>query len=177
MAEETIGKTSPVYHLATQWLAEVAAFILLPLVVYIAVFVALGIEKTKLIELPEWMFVSIILFGESTLKSIVYYKDRLLSAAEAKREISGFSLKMTREISVGIIGIVISCVFLALSMVAFYKPDCLSLSTWFYRLQMLCFLIALGRSFVNRVYIGLKTGEGTRLTLWGFSKKPVGPPD
>lgn len=100
-----------VYHLATQWLAEVGAFVLLPLIVYIIVFLALGVDRTKLIELPEWMFVSIILFGESTLKSIAYYKDLMLSAKDASSNLSGYSLKMNRELSVGIVGIVVSCPF------------------------------------------------------------------
>lgn len=163
---------SRVYHLVTQWLAEVVGFILLPLVVYIIVFLALGIERTKLIELPEWMFVSIILFGESTFKSIVYYKDLMLSAEQAGKNISGFSAKMNREIAVGVIGIVVSSVFLALTMVAAYKGTVLNLPRNFYWLQMFCFTFALGRSFVNRFYIGWRTGEAASLTL-SDSPKPV----
>jgi len=123
---------------------------------------ALGIDRTKLIELPEWMFVSIILFGDSTLRSIAYYKDLMLNAKDAHGN-PGYSLKMNRELSVGIIGIVVSCVFLALIMVA--NRNALSLSRSFYWLQILIFAFALARSFVNRMYIGRKTGEDINLTL------------
>ena len=152
-----------VYHLATQWLAEVGAFILLPLVIYLIVFLALGIEKGKLIELPEWMFVSIILFGESTLKSIAYYKNLMLSVKESGGNTAGLSLKMNREFSVGMFAVVVACVFLALIMVA--SKNALSLSRSFYWLQILIFVLALARSFGNRIYIGWKTDEGTILTL------------
>ena len=164
-------KTLEIWHLVTQWFAEVAAFILLPLFVYIIVLAALGVGKSKLFELPEWMFVSIILFADTTRKSIAYYKDCIPSQLEANKEPSVFKLKMDREVSKGIFGIVISATFLILTMVAENKKEALRLATPFYWAQIVWFGIAVCNSLYNRIYIGWKTGEGKLLRLLNVAKQ------
>ena len=158
------------WHLVTQWFAEVAGFILLPLFVYVIVLAALGVGMSKLIELPEWMFVSVILFGHTTRKSIAYYKDCIPSHLEANKETSVFKLKMDREVSKGIFGIVISAVFLILTMVAENKNEALKLATPFYWAQIGWFGIAVCNSLYNRIFIGWKTGEGKRLRFIDIPK-------
>jgi len=157
------GKRLPVFHLVTQWLAEVVGFILLPLIIYLVIFALLGPAKPRIIELPEWMLVSIIMFGETTRKSIEYYKNRITSNLES-RDISVFGLKATREIAVGSIGVVVSSVLLVFGMIAEYGQG-FTLPKYFGWAQIACFGWAVYRSIWNRVYIGLKTGEGQQLTL------------
>lgn len=139
------------YNLFIQWLIETAAFILLPLFVYLLVFMSLGIEHTKLMELPEWMFIAIILFGESMRKTVIFYN-----------KYEGFDLAVIREISFGLLGIVASSVFLVFSIIAHYDEEFV-LSSLFYHLQLGIFLGAVIYSLLFSLWIGWKTGQGESL--------------
>jgi hypothetical protein len=153
MIKSKMEKTVVLYNLFLHWLLETAAFILLPLIVYLIVFAALNIEQTKLIELPEWMFVSIILHGEIMRKYILFYSNY-----------KGFHLKAIRQISLGILGIVTSSVFLVFSMVAHYR-EAFTLPPFYYRLQMLLFFFSIANSLFASIWIGLTKGEGHLLSF------------
>jgi len=97
--------------LFSEWFVEVSGFILLPLIVYLIAFISLDRPASELAQLPEWMFISIILYGEVLKRLVIFY-----------RRFRGFDLKFIRVISMGIIGITISSILLCFSLIAEHKP-------------------------------------------------------
>jgi hypothetical protein len=133
--------------LLNEWLIEVSAFILLPLLIYIITFITLGRPAKEIVRLPELMFISIILYGEILKRSVIFY-----------RQFRGFELKLIRMLSVGLLGISVSGVLLCFSLVAQHRPD-VTLSKPFYFIQGFVFLTALLTSAFLKVWLGMLHGE------------------
>jgi hypothetical protein len=146
---ENIGKT---VQLLTFLLWESFAFVLLPLFVYLLVFVGLGINPQELFKLPEWMFISVILYGDISRKQIAYYQ-----------VFKGFDLRIIRTISVTVFGIVISSTFLIFSVIAQYNSS-FHLSGLYYISQIVWFIITLAYSILTSMWISRKKGEDELLT-------------
>jgi hypothetical protein len=148
-----IDKASDFNALLVQWMLETCAFILLPLLVYLVVFFSLDGNVERLFRLPEWMFAAIILHADMLRKLLHLY-----------RNYRGFYLKMVRTLSFGILGIVISSIFLALSLIAQEKPAVLRVpEKAFYRWQMLVFALALLMSAFTSIWIAARKREGLLL--------------
>jgi hypothetical protein len=94
------------------WGLEALAFVLLPLLIYYAVFNSLGVKAIYFIGLPEWMFISIILFGHC-LKDLIY----------TYHYFEDFETKLVRCISIGILGFAASIVFLVLTLVEQHQKE------------------------------------------------------
>jgi len=139
--------------IVASWMMETIAFVLLPLIVYLIVFFALGIEISELVRLPELMFVAIILFADATRQLVLFY-----------RQFRGFSQRVMFTIPFGLLGIVISAMFLAFSMIAQQKPD-FGLPWLFYKFQVGIFLWSLLTSGLSSIWITWKRGEGKPRTL------------
>jgi hypothetical protein len=133
------------------WLLETSAFVLLPLIVYLIVFSSVNLEKADIFKLPEWMFVSIILFGESLRKSLIYYKDA-----------KGFHIQVLHELSITILGIVISSVFLIFSIISHYNES-FPLSPSYYGFQMTIFGFSVFYSFITTASSYWKKGDANYL--------------
>jgi hypothetical protein len=142
---------SPLFNLIVYWVLETCAFTLLPLIVYIIIFFALAIDWYELLKLPEWMFVAIVVYSETTRKLVLYYRDY-----------EGFSSKAVRAVSLGVIGMVTSSVFLAFSAVAQLR-DAITLSTIYYAIQTILFVASLMFSAMFGLWMGWRTGEGELL--------------
>src|SRR5262245_56716977 len=78
-------------------LFEDFAFVFLPVIIYAITFIVLGVPKRELSRLSEWMFISIILFGNNIPRATAFY-----------RKYKGFELKTIRVVSISLLGITIS---------------------------------------------------------------------
>jgi len=139
--------------LLSNWMLEVAAFILLPLIVYLATFICLSIPLAEIAKLPEWMFIAIILYGETIKRLLVFY-----------RKYKGYELKLIRTLSFGILGITLSSILLCLSIVANHKTDRFDLPPIYYKFQFSIFVVALFNSAFIKVWLGTLGGEATLYT-------------
>ena len=137
--------------LTMQWMLEIGAFILLPLVVYLIVFFSIEVDLGKLYRLPEWMFIGVILHADTMHKLLILY-----------REYKGFPGKLVRTLSIGILGIVGCSICLVLSMLAQEKAN-FDLPLNFYHLQMGMFVVALYFSAITSIWIGYRGNEGVLL--------------
>lgn len=141
---EIVHKFNEIFSIFINWFWEVTAFVLLPLIIYIIVFLSLNIQISQLIGLPEWMFISIIFYGNTLKKTIIYLKIHDWH----------FETNSIAMISCTILGISISSVLLAFSIIAKYKE--LDLSSFYYPLQLGIFLFALISSVVYELIIKMK---------------------
>lgn len=111
------------------WILEVSVFTLLPLLIYSIVYSSTGTSILVIFELPEWLLISIVLFGEATRKIIDVYKKL------------NTDHNVHHGVLIGIIGIVISSVLLGLLLLS--TEESFELHSSFYSLQMFTFLIAI----------------------------------
>lgn len=110
------------------------------------IYLSIGLETLNIIKLPEWMFISIIIYGDTIKKLILYQKKAKEPDDESKK-----------IISVGVIGIVISCTFLVLSITlkhveALKHVEEFKISGYYYVLQMAVFIISIVFSAVCHIY-------------------------
>lgn len=133
-----------VYKILDNWIWELLAFILLPLIIYFLMFIFLDVQFIQVIKLPEWMFISIILYADS-LKKIIHYE---------KNNDKDFEESSTKFISFAIIGVTISSVLLALSIVDKYKE--FELPIIYYYFELFVFAIAIILSAYFELIIKMK---------------------
>ena len=74
------------FLISVNWAWEISAFILLPLIIYFLMFISLGIQFSELFKLPEWMFISIILYGDTFRKSIHELQKKLIQILKQLRQ-------------------------------------------------------------------------------------------
>lgn len=157
---------SQMSQMFTSFAEKVTNFIhlaqLLPLLVYLLVYISTQANMAKLYKLPEWMFVAVILHSDIVRKLLLLY-----------RGYQGFPLKMVRTLSFGILGIVTCCIFLVLSLLALEKPN-FDLPPTFYRLQMLMFALALSMSAFTSIWIASRgrDAELLRKMIPGSTEEP-----
>jgi hypothetical protein len=143
-----------------EWVLEVSAFVLLPLVLYIITFASLGRPISEALESPEVMLIAIILYGEILRKLVLFYT-----------RYKGFKEKFVRVLSLGVLGITVSSVLLCFSLAAEIKKD-LSMSGFYYFIEGVVFCFALALSAFVKIWPGMLTGETELYT--GLSEKSVG---
>lgn len=120
------------------WVLEVSVFILLPLIIYLICYGILGLSFNKILFLPEWMFFSIILWGDVCRKLILLY-----------RNYKGFEIKIVRTVAGTILGISLSAIVLTFSIIG-NNSDKISLPNYFGVLQVTIFCITfLFAGFIN----------------------------
>lgn len=139
---------------ALRWFIKTSAFILLPLLVYFVVYFAMGNSIVALFKLPEWMFVAIILYGNAMLEVVFFLK-----------ETNNFDDNTVRPvIAFGILGIVISAVFLVLSIIAQLGSQ--DLSTSYYILQFFLFLASFAFSSKTGIWLDVERSGRKHFTGW-----------
>ena len=141
------------FILGFQWLFESSAFVLLPLYVYAADHFVTGQPLANIILSPEMMFTAIILHAEAMRKQIVYYRRK-----------RGFEIKIMRVISIAILGIVLSAIFLVYSIHNEKDHALDSIGGRFFVSQSLLFVFALLNSVTTSLVIGCLRGEVDLLT-------------
>lgn len=92
------------------WFLEVLVFVLLPLVIYLLCFVFLEKPLSEIILLPEWMFFSIVLWGDTCKKLLVFY-----------RRFKGFEIKVVRSVATTLLGVSVSVTALIFSIICQYS--------------------------------------------------------
>ena len=135
------------------WGLETVGFVLLPLIVYLVIFYGLRMDLHSLIELPEWMFISVLLFGTMIKEQVSFFKNW-----------SNFETIALFAISIGVLGIVVSAVFLTFSTIAQYREN-FSLSDDYYRIQLVVFILSLFWSVSSSILLtigGIRKSETLR---------------
>ena len=148
-------------NLLVYWFLETVAFIMLPLLVYLITFASLPVEGDSPLDLPEWMFISTILYGDVTKKMILFYKDY-----------QGFNLNAVRSIAIGVVGMVSSSVLIAFLLVE-QRVESVTLSPLFNWIQIVVFLNAVIVSAYMSVWMAWVKGEGELLTFMYPESKEV----
>ena len=137
------------FVLGFQWFIESSAFVLLPLYVYAADHFVTGQPLANIILSPEMMFTAIILHAEAMRKQIVYYRRK-----------RGFEIKIMRVISIAILGIVLSAIFLVFSIhneEKGHSPE--PIGGRFFVAQLSLFVFALLNSATTGLVVGWLRGE------------------
>ncbi len=129
------------------WFLEVAAFILLPLLIYVLAYSVLEADKAEVFRLPEWMFISVILFGEAIKRLIVFYRNS-----------KDMEQKILKLFPIGFIGITISAILLCFSMIASMRPPVLTLKPLFYRCQYVIFAASVIFSAAIKIWLDVTRG-------------------
>lgn len=139
------------------WVFNTSAFILLPLIIYVIIYLILKEPMSELLKLPEWMFIAIVLYGDALSKNINLYNK--LDKNEEKESYSGywdtifegFYIESQFAVSLAILGITISSVLLTLAIIAKYKE--LDISSIFYFIENIVFLFAIVYSAICELFI------------------------
>ena len=118
-------------YIIFDWLVEVCAFILLPMFIYLICFKMINISVKELLVLPEWMFFTIILWGDICKRLIFLYK-----------QFDGFEIKAVRVIALTVLGISISSIVLAFAIIGSYS-DSVNLPENFGLIQLTIFIFTL----------------------------------
>ncbi|BDU35749.1 hypothetical protein [Vibrio nigripulchritudo] len=147
-----MNKKIEIWNLLFAWLIEISAFILLPLIVYFITFKVLPVDGDDIYKIPEWMFISVVVFGDLTKKKLNFYK-----------RFEGYDVKMVRTLAIGVLGMVVSSIMLGYSLIAMRTPN-LELSDSFYAIQMWVFVIGLVFSAFYHVWIGMYDNDGKKLS-------------
>jgi hypothetical protein len=146
------------------WFVETLAFSLLPLCVYAVTYMSLQKPAEEIIKLPEWMFISIILYGDTLRRLILFY-----------RKYKGFELKVQRDYAGGVVGITISAILLNSAITASLSKNS-ELPSSFYVLQTAVFALAMINSAYTRVWLAIKQGEGDLLLSFAPDRPDQGNP-
>jgi hypothetical protein len=132
------------------WTYRTSAFFLLPIIVYMVVYLSIGVSVAKIIELPELLLISILLFAQSG--------QRLISR---DRSFYGAWVRLPRTIEHTVIGIVIASLLLAVKIVEIERG--ILLISWFGKGQVALFLIALFHNCYTNVRADAHSGVGAKL--------------
>lgn len=125
------------------WTIESITFVFIPLLVYFIAFSLLGIKASNLVELPEWLFISVVLFGTS-LKELVVSREVNQNRVRLK-----YTIAFT--VILGIFGLIVSSIFLLISVLNQYG-DNYQLPTDFHKWQMRIVATAIGYSLTIRIF-------------------------
>ncbi len=132
------------------WIFKISALILLPLIIYYIIYVSLNKPVIDFFKLPEWMFISIILYADTLTRSVSFFYrfDKKLASWEGW---GGAEKETLSVVYVAILGITISSVLLMFIVIDENKK--LDLPDNFYKIEQLVFFIALAISFIFELII------------------------
>lgn len=128
------------------WIFETVALVLLPIIVYAIIFRFFEQSIDELKRIPEWMFASVMLFGDASKRLIMLCGTGVSEHRESRPSLA-FVLP-------GFVGVVISVLFLAFS-VAIQIEKWGAPGMWFYDVQVLIFLFSVLYSAVVSVWVAL----------------------
>jgi len=128
------------------WLYEIGAFALLPLIIYVLVYLLIGEEVVQVLLLPEWLFITVLLYGSILGKLVVHFRDY-----------AGYLPRIRRTIAQGVLGILIASVLLCVSIIAPFVTE-ITLGTFFYAAQFSLFTHALWQSAQVHYKVGKLEG-------------------
>ena len=150
MYKKLIKHKQEIFKLSTLWLYETVAYILLPLLIYVILFISTGGQIYNLYKLPEWMFITIILYGDTIRKLILLYV-----------KFDNFELRINRTIAQAIIAIVLTSTFLVIQLISQQKN--IELASYFFYGQFIIFLHAIWFSLSTSVRYGLVNNDGQKI--------------
>ncbi|MDO8727086.1 MAG: hypothetical protein Q7J35_13540 [Candidatus Methanoperedens sp.] len=129
-------------------LFKVSALILLPLIIYFIIYLSLNKPMDEFFKLPEWMFISIILYGVtlSDTISFIHKSEKNLVSLSLWEGIEEESQVM---VYMGILGITISSVLLMFIIIGEYEN--LTMPSSFYFVEWFVFSFALVTSIVFEI--------------------------
>lgn len=136
--------------LLSYWFYETIAFVLLPVLIYLIAYIATGRSILTLLELPEWMFIAIVLYGDTARRQILLYLD-----------IGDPELRIRRTLAQVVIGIVVASSLLIILILS--NSGMLELRPAIEYGQVIVFTHSLIYSAYNRVWAGLYYNEGEKL--------------
>lgn len=122
------------------WIFKISALILLPLIIYFIIYISLNKSMDEFFKIPEWMFIAIILYGDTLTKSISFFyrSDKELASSSTWEGAEKESLIMVYW---AILGITTSSVLLM--FIVIYENKNLDLPSIFYKIELIVFLLAL----------------------------------
>jgi hypothetical protein len=172
--EKLISLVSWVYI----WGFNLSAFILLPLIIYSIIYIILNEPMGELLKLPEWMFIAIILYGDTLSKTLIFYNKLDKEALEKRASplsfwealFGGFDIESPFLVSFAILGITISSVLLTFAIIAKYKE--LNLPIAFYLIENCVFFVALVFSLLCELMIRSKDERDKKKSLYPGLKPP-----
>ena len=154
-------KRQEIFKLSAFWLYETLAFILLPLVIYLLLYLSFKNSIYDFSRLPEWMFITIVLYGDTIRKLILLYL-----------KFKNPELRIGRTVAQAVIAIVISSTFLVIILIA--QQEKLEISPFIYWGQFVIFIHSVWFSYSTNIRNSLVNNEGekiTKLVLFNHNKE------
>lgn len=144
-------KWKEIFKLSTLWFYETIAFILLPLLIYLILYFSFRNSIYDFSRLPEWMFITIILYGDTIRKLILLYL-----------KFKNPELRISRTVAQAVIAIVLASTFLIILLVS--QQEHLEISPIIYWGQFVIFFHSIWFSYSTSIRASLVNDEGKNIT-------------
>jgi len=151
-------KRKEIFKLSTLWFYETIAFILLPLLIYLILYFSFRNSIYDFSRLPEWMFITIVLYGDTIRKLIFLYL-----------KFKNPELRIGRTVAQAVIAIVLTSTFLIILLIS--QQEHLEINPFIYWGQFVIFFHSIWFSYSTSIRASLVNDEGKNITTLDIFNK------